>query len=159
MRIIKLALIIAGIIILIISINSVTKEAQNEKIISPVPENTVTPTREPNVEATVSAQPKPTHNLQTVSWYGNEFCRQFNPSCRTASGEIFDDSKFTCACDNSYPLGTTLRFTYQDKSVVARCNDRGNFKGYGRTADLSKASFESLAPLSKGILQVKVEAI
>ncbi len=44
--------------------------------------------------------------------------------------------------------------------MVAKCNDRGSFeKAFGRVADLSKASFQELAPLEKGVLQVQYEVL
>jgi len=43
---------------------------------------------------------------------------------------------------------------------VARCNDRGSFnEKYNREMDLSKATFATLAPLSKGVIAVKIEKL
>lgn len=99
-----------------------------------------------------------------VSWYGQDYCDKHNPSCITASGEKFDESALTAACADSIPLGANLKFTWvgkagEVKEVVVRCNDRGAFEGMGRVADLSKASFEALAPLSVGVLQVEMEVL
>lgn len=95
-----------------------------------------------------------------VSFYTNDYCRKHNPKCHTASGEVFDDTKFTAACAPRYSLGSTLRVTYKDVVVLVRCNDRGSFNArYNRLLDLSKASFEALAPLSKGHIIVEVEVV
>lgn len=95
-----------------------------------------------------------------ASYYTNDYCVQYNPTCQTANGEIFDDTKLTIACRKEIKLGTYVKITYKDKSVVAKCNDRGSFpEKYGRVADLSKATFEALAPLSKGVLLVELEVI
>jgi len=118
---------------------------------------------EPN-NATESAKPQ---ELQSepeitgkVSFYTNEYCEKFNPSCLTASGVRFDDTKLTSACDSNFPLGTKFVVTYQNKSVEVTCNDRGSFsEKYGRVMDLSKEAFSQLAPLSKGILAVNIKEI
>ena len=95
-----------------------------------------------------------------VSFYTNEYCEKFNPSCLTASGVRFDDTKLTSACDSNFPLGTKFVVTYQNKSVEVTCNDRGSFsEKYGRVMDLSKEAFSQLAPLSKGILAVNIKEI
>lgn len=113
--------------------------------------STPTPTCSPSVT--------PTPQYEKVSWYGREYCDQHSPACITASGESFQDTDFTAACDVRYPLGSYLRVDYRGKSVVIRCNDRGDFKKYGRTLDLSKAAFASLADLSKGVIQVQITKI
>lgn len=94
-----------------------------------------------------------------VSYYDNSYCEKHNPSCLTASGEVFDEDFLTCACDYKYPLNTKFRFHYQGKSVVVRCNDRGGFEKYGRVADLSKAAFKELASTRKGTLEVTFEIV
>jgi rare lipoprotein A len=125
-----------------------------EKRILPIPTPRSSPTQ------TISPIPVKPRNEGAVSWYGQEYCDRYSPECVTASGEKFDESAFTCACANHIRLGTYIRFTYQGKSVVAKCSDRGSFeKKYGRVADLSKASFAKLAPLEKGILTVNYEEL
>lgn len=81
-----------------------------------------------------------------ASWYGEEFRGR-----KTASGEIFDPDKLTCAT-NQFPFGTMLKVSYRDKEVIVRVNDRGGFEKHGRIIDLSKKAFSELAPLSKGII-------
>lgn len=126
---------------------SITKQSVKFIIPTKKPIPTTTPT--PIIE----------REYHLVSYYDQSYCDKYSPRCITASGEKFIDSDFTCACSNNYALGTVFKVTYQGKSVITRCNDRGSFDRYGRTLDLSKASFEALAPLSKGILQVKIEEL
>ena len=84
-----------------------------------------------------------------------------------ANGEVFNDSKFTCASWN-YGFGTFLRVVslHTNKKVVVKVTDRGpgqpkcsGLKGEQRIIDLSKASFEKLAPLSSGLIKVRVEQV
>lgn len=120
------------------------------------------------LEVTGESDPAPTgtpklreeYHSGEASYYDNSYCEKHSLDCITASGEIFNEDLFTCACIDYYSLGTDLKFTYQNKSVVARCNDRGSFEEkYSRVADLSKVAFEALAPLSEGIIKVEVEEI
>jgi rare lipoprotein A (peptidoglycan hydrolase) len=116
-------------------------------------------TERPGSATKVPEKLLPTNDLQKVSYYDQSYCQKFGLDCITASGEKFDDTAFTCACSAFWALGSLLKITYQENSVVARCNDRGGFKKYGRVADLSKATFEKLAPLSKGVIEVKIEVL
>ena len=116
-------------------------------------------TRRSNIKKAFCQEFQPEYHNGEVSYYDRTYCEKYNPSCITASGEVFDDTAFTCACDYEYPLGTMFRFYYKDKSVVVKCNDRGSFKKYGRVADLSKASFKELASIKKGVLEVKYEIL
>lgn len=90
-----------------------------------------------------------------ASWYSES-----DPgiNLQTASGEVFDDSKRTCA-SWYFPFGTLLRVTslVSGQSVVCRVNDRGPAKRLGRLIDLTKASFRQIAPLRLGLVPVKVE--
>jgi rare lipoprotein A len=71
---------------------------------------------------------------------------------RTASGERFNTYALTAA-HPSLPLGTRLRVTSGNRSVIVRINDRGPYYG-GRQLDLSYAAFSRLAPPSRGEIQV-----
>ena len=77
---------------------------------------------------------------------------------KMANGKIFDKNALTCA-HNSYPFGTKLKVSYQGKSVVVTVTDRGGFNKLGRVIDLSEGAFKKLAPLSKGIIKVKIEKL
>ena len=88
-----------------------------------------------------------------ASYYGEQF-----HGLTTANGEIFDASAFTAA-HRTYPFDTWLKVTNVDngESVVVRINDRGPYAGEDRIIDLSKAAFESISPLSRGVIDVKIE--
>lgn len=77
---------------------------------------------------------------------------------KMANGKIFDKNALTCA-HNSYPFGTKLKVSYQGKSVVVTVTDRGGFNKLGRVIDLSEGAFKKLAPLSKGVIKVKIEKL
>ncbi len=76
----------------------------------------------------------------------------------TASGEVYDASQMTAA-HRTLPFGSHVRVTNTEngQSVVVRINDRGPYGQQGRIIDLSKAAFEAIAPLSRGVIDVKVE--
>jgi rare lipoprotein A (peptidoglycan hydrolase) len=111
--------------------------------------------------------PKPTNPSQlhesykvTASFYTTDYCERFNPSCLTASGEVFTNEGLTAACSSDFPLGTKIRLTSDQGSVEVRCNDRGSFsKKYGRMFDLTPTAFNQLAPLSKGVVEVTFSII
>lgn len=88
-----------------------------------------------------------------ASYYGEKFHGK-----TTASGAIFDASGFTAA-HRTYPFGTWLKVTNaaNGKSVIVEVNDRGPYAGENRIIDLSKAAFEAISPLSRGIIEVAVE--
>ena len=91
----------------------------------------------------------------TASFYGERFHLK-----RTASGEIFDMNKMTCA-SNTHKLGTKLRVTNKEtgKSVVVKVNDTGGFSKYGRTLDLSKAAFAKIADIKQGLVKVDIKVL
>ncbi len=77
----------------------------------------------------------------------------------TASGEIYDMNKLTCA--HPYlPFNTWLRVTNvsNNKSVVVRVNDRGPFLR-NRIIDLSFAAARALGMLGPGSIYVKLELV
>ena len=92
-----------------------------------------------------------------ASWYSES-----DPgiNLHTANGEVFDDSRLTCASWD-FPFGTYLRVTrlMNGRSITCRVNDRGPSKRLKRMIDLSKRSFEEIAPLRLGLVTVKVEVI
>lgn len=91
-----------------------------------------------------------------ASWYGG---KQHHLH-KTANGQTFDENKLTSA-SNTHKFGTILKVTNtaNDKSVLVTVNDRGGFTKYNRLLDLSKAAFESIADLNKGIITVLVEVV
>lgn len=90
----------------------------------------------------------------TASYYGDEFHGK-----KTASGEVYDKTKFTCA-HRELPFGTRVRVTNlsNKKAVIVRVNDRGPFIK-GRIVDLSFAAAREIAMIKEGIIKVKIEVV
>ena len=101
-------------------------------------------------------RPVPVYN-GTASWY-SETDPGIQP--QTANGEIFDDSKLTCASWH-FPFGTSLKVKNEanGKSVVCRVNDRGPAKRLNRLIDLTKTAFSRIAPAHKGLIRVSVTRV
>ena len=124
-------------------------------------------TKNKNEKPNPTNSPKPTNPSQlresykvTASYYTTDYCERFNPSCLTASGEVFTNEGLTAACSGDLPLGTKVRITSDKGSVEVVCNDRGSFsKKYGRTFDLTPTAFNQLAPLSQGVVEVSFSII
>ncbi|MFN8309721.1 MAG: septal ring lytic transglycosylase RlpA family protein [Chitinophagales bacterium] len=78
---------------------------------------------------------------------------------RTASGELYDETKLTAA-HKTLPMGTMLKVTNldNDKSVIVKVNDRGPFVK-GRLIDLSKKAAQQLGYINTGTARVTVEVI
>ena len=118
---------------------------------------------EGKVEAVHSVQPTPAPRTEAsygiASWYDRRVCTSkiYGVSCRTADGSLFDETKFTLACDSRFSLGTGFHLCYLGKCVDAVCNDRGGFAKYGRLFDLSRGTFDSLADTYHGIIKVSWE--
>jgi rare lipoprotein A len=95
------------------------------------------------------------HTLSgTASWYGPRFHGK-----KTASGEIYDQTKFTAA-HKTLPLGSKARVTNLDNgnTVEVAINDRGPFVE-GRIIDLSRAAAGALGFVESGTAPVRVELI
>lgn len=88
----------------------------------------------------------------TASFYADKF-----EGRKTASGDIFSQSKMTAAC-NVLPLGTWIRVTNlrNGKSVVVRVNDRLHPR-MTRLVDMSKTAARQLGYIKSGLTRVKVE--
>lgn len=89
-----------------------------------------------------------------ASFYANKFNGR-----QTASGEIFSQNKFTCAC-NLLPFGTWIKVTNvrNGKMVVVKVNDRLHPK-MRRIVDLTKAAAKMLGYTARGVVRVKVEVM
>ena len=89
-----------------------------------------------------------------ASFYANKFHGR-----KTASGEIFNQNKLTCAC-NILPLGTWIRVTNlrNGRSAIVKINDRIHPK-MKRIVDLSKSGAQKLGYVSIGLTRVKIELI
>ncbi len=99
-----------------------------------------------SVGAVLTTAQRQAENTARVSWYGAE------SGSRTADGTPFDGSQMVFA-HRSMAFGTLVRFCGPLGCVVARCADRGPLIG-GRLFDLSRAAFETVAPLSSGVATV-----
>lgn len=89
-----------------------------------------------------------------ASFYSNKFHGK-----RTANGEIFNQEKFTAAC-NILPLGTWIRVTNlrNGKSVIVKTTDRLHPR-MRRLVDLSRSAAKKLDYISHGLTRVKVEVV
>ncbi len=104
-------------------------------------------------KATVKAQTQKTFYGQ-ASFYSNKFNGR-----RTSSGEIFSQTKMTCAC-NGLPMGTWVKVTNlrNDKSAIVKVNDRIN-PSMKRVVDLTSAAAKKLGFTSAGLTRVRVEVL
>lgn len=86
-----------------------------------------------------------------ASWYGGKFHGR-----KTASGEKFDKSDFTCA-HRTLPFGTMLEVTNLDngKMVNVRVTDRGPAIK-SRLIDVSQAAAKVLEMIGTGTAHVRV---
>lgn len=90
----------------------------------------------------------------TASYYSNKFHGR-----KTANGEIFNQNKFTCAC-NVLPLGTWIKVTNlkNNKTVVVKVNDRLHPR-MKRIIDLTRAAAVKLGYINSGLTRVKIEVL
>lgn len=84
-----------------------------------------------------------------ASYYSEDGCLGCSEDMITASGDKFDEDKFTLAIPlerKDIAMNTRVIVTNLDngRSVEAVINDRGGFGKYNRVADLSKALYEEL---------------
>ncbi len=97
------------------------------------------------------------HITGIASFYGASF-----EGTLTATGEIFNNSKYTAA-SNLFKLNTLVRVTNMrnGRSVLVRINDRmhPNMLKLGRVIDLSTAAAKKLHLSSKGIVKVTLDAV
>jgi rare lipoprotein A len=77
----------------------------------------------------------------------------------TASGDVFNHSKYTAAC-NSLPLGTLVKVTNlkNGRTLEVKINDRLHAKTT-RLLDLTKAGAAKLGFVKAGLTRVKIEVI
>jgi len=86
-----------------------------------------------------------------ASYYADKFHGR-----QTASGEIFNMNKMTCA-HKTLSFGTRLlvKNLKNGKTVIVRVNDRGPFVG-NRVIDLSKAAAQKLDMIRSGVIDVEI---
>jgi rare lipoprotein A len=89
-----------------------------------------------------------------ASWYGPGFHGK-----KTASGEIFDQSRLTAA-HKTLPLGTKAKVTNLENgnTVEVEINDRGPYVGQ-RVIDLSRAAANALGFVESGLTLVRIEPL
>lgn len=92
-----------------------------------------------------------------ASWYGGNgdgFAGR-----PTASGEIFDPARLTCA-HRTLPLGSYVEVEHlgNGRKVVLRVNDRGPF-ARGRILDASRGGAQALGFLGAGVARVRVRSV
>ena len=105
-----------------------------------------------SMKAKPKATVKPVKVIHTrATWYGPGFHGR-----RTASGERFNRNAMTLA-SRHLPFGTRVRVVnpHTGRSVVARVNDRGPFRG-GYTADLSQAVARKIGLSSSGAIRLEI---
>ena len=98
-----------------------------------------------------------------ASWYGAECAGK-----PMANGKPFRPEAMTCASWD-FPLGTRLTVSarasslsgQRPRSVIVEVTDRGPAKRLlrSRQIDLSRGAFSALAPLERGLVEVRVERI
>ena len=116
--------------------------------------------RSPETQEASPAATLPTLTPSTIigsglaSWYGAK-----HHGKRTASGEIFDQNKFTAA-HRTLPWGSIVKVTNLDngKSAEVRINDRGPFTK-ARIIDLSRAAARALGMVKSGVSLVRMELL
>jgi len=99
----------------------------------------------------------PIYQTAKASWYDRSTCGQriYGKTCKTASGEIFNEEAKTLACDSRFELGTVFEFCYLGKCTRAVCNDRGRFSHLGRLFDFSRGLFSYFSDLDVGVIEVE----
>jgi len=98
-----------------------------------------------------------------ASWYSRESCRREGTSGIMANGKELQDEDYTCAIWGQ-KFGTIIKVTNIETgaSIQVMVTDRGPAKRLvkkGRVIDLSRASFQAICPLEKGLCKVKIEII
>ncbi|MDP4008721.1 MAG: septal ring lytic transglycosylase RlpA family protein [Candidatus Peregrinibacteria bacterium] len=100
------------------------------------------------------------YNLEESQIYGRaSYYADYFDGKNTASGEVFKQDEFTGA-HLTLPFGSLVKVVNleTEKSVVIRITDRGPYdKRF--VLDLSKAAFETISPISRGVIQVYYEII
>ncbi len=101
--------------------------------------------------------------VSRASWYGPGFHGKL-----TANGEVYNQNCFTSASP-TLPFGTLVEVTnlHNGKSVIVRVNDRGPYTKIDnkyhphprRKLDLSKASFDKISNLNKGVIDIQYKIL
>jgi rare lipoprotein A len=104
--------------------------------------------------ATETGDKKSIVKYGTASFYAKKFNGR-----QTASGEIYNSTKYTAAC-NVLPLHTWIKVTNlsNKKTVIVKTNDRLYAKNK-RLVDLSRIAAQELGYTGRGLARVKVEVL
>jgi len=96
----------------------------------------------------------PVSDTGVASFYSSRFQGR-----RTASGEVYDETKMTAA-HNKLKFGTRIKVTNlrNGKSVIVRVNDRMHARN-ARLVDVSRAAAIQLGFIKRGLTRVKVERL
>ena len=97
-------------------------------------------------------------NIKTLYGQASFYSQKFEGR-KTASGQIFNQRKFTAAC-NTLPLGTFIKVTNlkNGKTLIVQTNDRLHVKTK-RIIDLTTAGAKRLGFVAAGHTRVKVEVL
>lgn len=108
---------------------------------------------EQTTETSNKQEEKKADKSGVASFYHNKF-----EGRKTATGEIFDNGKYTAA-SNHFKLGTYVKVTNQSngKVVYVKVNDRMGHKG--RVIDLAEVAAQDLKFIKRGITNVKIETV
>lgn len=90
----------------------------------------------------------------TISYYSSKLNGR-----KTASGEMFDNTKLTAA-HKYLPFGTMVKVTnpQNGNSVIVKINDRGPHTK-NRDLDLTQSAFKMLGNIKQGIMKVEYEVL
>ena len=90
--------------------------------------------------------------------YASYYHDKFNGR-KTASGEVFDNSKLTAA-HRTLPFGTEIKVTNLNngEEVIVTINDRGPFHS-SRALDMSRAAFDEIGNTDRGTIPVEYEIV
>ena len=161
-KLLNILLILTAFIILGVSIFNVRQHSnkQEDTILHQervgVVEEELLPAQEVEKEDGAFQYERTSYKFAKASWYDRSVCgkRIYGETCKTASGEVFDETKFTFA-SRFMEFGTRVEFCYGGSCVVCRRTDYGPAVWTNRTFDLSRACFNSLADLSEGVISVE----
>ncbi len=115
----------------------------------------------PSISDSIIDKEEPEEEVELVSddtqasYYHDKFTGR-----KTASGQVFDNSKYTAA-HKTLPFGTKVKVTNlkNKRFVILTITDRGPFVK-GRGIDISKKAFHDLTDNhARGVLDVKIEKI
>ncbi len=112
------------------------------------------PMQQQNVQsATAQNEVKAEQKSGIASFYHNKF-----EGRKTATGEVFDNDKFTAA-SNHFKLGTYVKVTNtrNGKIVYVKVNDRMGHQG--RMIDLAEVAAKELKFIGRGTAKVLIETV